>query len=149
MELWPALVSYFHSHYDAEKPERVRTIKKLLCDETKLCLLFLDFLLPTIIAFNAAFQTTAYTTIQPLYPLINKLINSIIRCFVKLQCICTSDIIGTLYNDRSNKSEDAELQIGHNARVLPVAMEEDGQHREVQTFIDHVCFFYEAFLRTS
>lgn len=73
LELWPALVSYFHSHAEAEKPGRVRTIKMQLCDATKLYLLFLNFLLPTINAFNVAFQATTYTTIHPLHPEINKL----------------------------------------------------------------------------
>ena len=65
---------------------------------------------------------------------------------MKVECICTSDITATLYNDRSNQVEDAELEIGQDARVLAVAMEEDGQHREVQVFFDHVRLFYEAFI---
>ena len=146
LELWPALVSYFHSHDDAEKPGRVRTIKNQLCDETKLYLLFLNFLLPTINAFNVAFQATTHTTIHRLHPEINKLTKRILRCFVRVECICTSDITATLYNDRSNQVEDAELEIGQDARVLAVAMEEDGQHGEVQVFFDHVRLFYEAFI---
>ena len=36
LQLWPAFVSYFHSHLDAEKHGRVQTIKSQLCDEIKL-----------------------------------------------------------------------------------------------------------------
>ena len=43
LQLWPALVSYFHSHADAEKHGRVQTIKTYLCDETKLYLLLTLF----------------------------------------------------------------------------------------------------------
>ena len=112
LELWPALVSYFRSHNDVEKSGRVRTIKNQLCVETKLCLLSLNFLLPIINAFNVAFQATTHTTIHRLHPEINKLTKCILHCFVKVECICTSDITATLYSDCSNQVEDAELEIG-------------------------------------
>ena len=148
LELWPALVSYFHSHSDAEKPGRVRTIKKQLCDETKLYLLFLNYLLPTINAFNVAFQATNYTTIHRLHPEIIKLTKRTIRCFVKVECINTTDLTATPYDAGDNQVDDDGLEIGQGVRVLAVAMMEDGMNREVQAFFDHVRLFYEAFIRT-
>jgi len=41
--------------------------------KTKLHLLYLQFLLSTTNAFNAAFQATSYSTILQFYPEINKL----------------------------------------------------------------------------
>lgn len=146
LELWPALTSYFHSHADAEKPGRVGAIKKQLCDKTKLYLLFLNFLLPTINAFNVAFQATTHTTIHQLHPEIIGLTKRILRCFVKIECISTADITATLYDVRSNQVENADIEIGQDARVLAVEMEEDGQFREIKAFLDHVRLFYEAFI---
>ena len=48
----------------------------------------------------------------------------------------------TLYDAHCNQVGDADLEIGQDARVLAVAMEEDGQHREVQAFFDHVRLFF-------
>ena len=59
LHLWPALVSYFHSHPDSEKRGQVKTIRSMLTNETKLYLLFLNYLLPTLNAFNIAFQATS------------------------------------------------------------------------------------------
>ena len=64
-------------------------------------------------------------------------------------CISTSNIAVPLYKTRSNQVGNAELEIGQDARVLAVVMEEDGQHREVQAFCDHVHLFYEAFICTQ
>ena len=87
LQLWPALVSYFHSHADAEKHGRVQTIKTYLCDETKLYLLFLNFVLPTVNAFNVTFQATSYTTIHLLHPEMKKLTKRLLRYFVKMEVI--------------------------------------------------------------
>ena len=54
---------------------------------------------------------------------------------MKVECICTSNITATLNNDCSNQAEDADLEIGQDARVLAVAMEEDGQHWDVRSFL--------------
>ena len=82
LEIWPALKSYFESHPDSEKPGRVRTITKQMCDKTKLFLLFLSSLLPTINAFSIAFQATNYTTIHQLHPEVNRLTKRILCYFV-------------------------------------------------------------------
>ena len=87
LEVWPALKSYFKSHAEVDKAGRVMTIKNLMCDETKLYLLFLSFLLPTINAFNVAFQATTYTTIHQLHPEMKKLTKRILRYFVDADII--------------------------------------------------------------
>ena len=68
LELWSPLVSYFTSHPEVEKQGRVKSIKERMCDEMRLYLLFLQFLLPTMNAFNVAFQATSHTTIHLLTP---------------------------------------------------------------------------------
>ena len=55
LELWSVLVSHFTSHPEAEKRGCVKSIKERLCDEVKLYLLFLNFLLPTVNAFNVVY----------------------------------------------------------------------------------------------
>ena len=107
---------------------------------------FSNFLLPTINVFNVAFQATTHTTIHKLHPVINKLTKRILSCFEKVERISTSDITATLYDAHSNHVGDAELEIGQDARVQAVAMEEDGQHREVQAFLYHVSLLFEAFI---
>ncbi len=93
LELWPALVSYFTSHPEADKRGRIKSIKERLCDdETKLYLLFLNFLLPTVNAFNVAFQATSYTTIHLLHPEMRKLTKRMIGYFVHADHINVSDI---------------------------------------------------------
>ena len=53
----------------------MKSIKKRLCDEVRLYLLFLNFLLLTVNAFNVAFrpQAISYTTIHLLHPEMRKL----------------------------------------------------------------------------
>ena len=60
----------FTSHPEGEKRGRMKSIKKHLCDEVRLYLLFLNFLLLTVNAFNVAFrpQAISYTTIHLLHP---------------------------------------------------------------------------------
>ena len=148
LELWPALVSYFQSHTDAERPGRVRTINRQLRDETKLYLLFLNYLLPTVNAFNVAFQATNYTTIHLLHAEIVKLTKRIIRGFVKIECIDRADVTATPYADSDKQVNDDDLEIGQDTRVLAVTMVEDGYDREVRAFYGHVRSFYEVFVRT-
>lgn len=86
LEIWPALKSYFDSY---PKPGRVRRIRNQLCDKTKLFLLFLIFLLPTISAFNVA-----YTTIHQLHPEIKRLTK---LYFVDINVINIDDITKTSF----------------------------------------------------
>ena len=95
VELWPALVSYFQSHPESEKRGRVRNIKEQLNDETKLYLLFLKFVLPTVNAFNTAFQATYYTTIHLLHADMRKLTKRVLRCFIDADSINPTDITST------------------------------------------------------
>ena len=98
LHLWPALVSYFHSHPDAEKRGQVKAIKSMLTDKTKLYLLFLNHLLPTLNAFNIAFQATSFTTIHQLHPEMKRLTKRLLRCFVNMDVIDLNDITKTPYD---------------------------------------------------
>jgi len=56
---YPALVSYFKSHEDNEKPGRVkRVFEQLNSPLTRLTLHFLAFILPAMNDFNKAFQVS-------------------------------------------------------------------------------------------
>jgi len=59
---WPALLSYFNSHEQVEKPGKVKKIAQLLSNpEVKLYFLFLEFILAPMNEFNTAFQVSKIT----------------------------------------------------------------------------------------
>ena len=88
-------------------------------------------LLPTVNAFNVAFQATNYTTIHHLHPEITELTKRIIHGFVKLESINPADITATPYADMDNQLTDDDFEVGQDTEVLAVTMSEDGQDREV------------------
>ena len=147
LELWPALMSYFTSHQDAEKSRRVKTIKDQLCDEMKLYLLFLNFLLPNINAFSVAFQATSYTTIHLLQPEMRKLTKRMLRFFVLIERIDVADITKTQFCDINNQLDDGDPVIGEASRSLVDSMIEDGMVPEVTRFFAHVRVFYSTFVK--
>ena len=59
----------------------------MLTSETKLYLLFLKHLLPTLNSFSIAFQATSYTTMHLLHPEIKRLTKCLLHCFAKLEAI--------------------------------------------------------------
>ena len=148
LELWPALVSYFTSHPEAEKRGHVKSIKERLCDEVKLYLLFLNFLLPTLNAFNVAFQATSYTTIHLLHPEMRKLTKRILRYIVIADRIDIADVTATKYQDRENLVIDDDLEVGEATRMLALELTEQGMEHVVSAFFKHVRLFYCAFVNT-
>ena len=149
LELWPALVSYFTSHPDVEKRGRVKLIKDQLSDKTKLYLLFLNFLLPTVNTFNVAFQATSHSTIHLLHSEIHvkKLTKRILRYFVLVDSIDFTDITKTQFEDSSKQLDDEDLEIGECARSLSVVMTEDGMAAGVTQFLAHARIFYSTFVK--
>lgn len=145
LEIWPALKSYFESHPDSEKAGRVR---KQLCDETKLFLLFLNFLLPTVNAFNVAFQATNYTTIHQLHPKMKKLTKRVLCYFVDCDIIVIDDITRTPFEEQSNQLDDDNLEVGESAWLLAQDLRENGMGPEVDIFFHHVRLFYTSFVKT-
>lgn len=109
LQLWPALVSYFTSHPDSEKHGRVQ-ICVLLNNETKLYLLFLNHLLPTLNAFNVAFQATEYTTIHLLHPEMKRLTKRLLRSFVGVAAIDLEDITRTNHKLLDNQLRNEEIK---------------------------------------
>ena len=148
LELWPALVSYFTSHPDVDKPGRVKSIQERLCNEVKLYLLFLNFLLPSANAFNVAFQGTSYTTIHLLHPEMRRLTKRILRYFVKLDKIDTNDVTATEYRRSENQLPDAELSVSEGAQQLIYEMIEEGMEDIVSAFYGSVREFYCMFIDT-
>ena len=148
LEIWRALKSYFESHPDSEKPGRVKTITSLLCDNTKLYMLFLSFLLPTVNAFNIAFQATTYTTIHRLHPEMKRLTKRILYYFVDGNVIDTDDVRKTPFEDPSFQLDDDKVEVGDEARQLTQNLREDGMDPEVDLFFHHVRHFYSTFVKT-
>ena len=149
LEIWPALKSYFESHPDSEKPGRVRSITIQMCDDTtKLFLLFLSFLLPTINAFSTAFQATSYTTIHQLHPEMTRLTKRILCYFVDASVIDINDVINTPYEDQNHQLDDDKLEIGEAAQSLAHNLCEDGMGQEVNNFLRSVRTFYATFVKT-
>ena len=148
LELWVALVSYFTSHPEAEKRGCVKSIKERLCDAVKHYLLFLNFLLPTVNAFNVAFQATSYTTIHLLHLEMRKLTKRILRYFVIADRIDVADVTATMYQDRENKVMDDDLEVGETTRMLALELTEQGMEHVVSAFFEHVRLFYCAFVST-
>ena len=134
LQPWPALVSYYHSHPGAEKRGQVQTIKNFLCDETKLYLLCLYHLLPTINAFNVAFQATSYTTIHLLHPEMNRLTKRLLRSFVHMDVIDLNDFTKTPYHIAANQLGNDEVEIGEQAWTLVDSLCEEGMEPEVNVF---------------
>ena len=96
----------------------MQTIKNLLCDEVKLYLLFLNHLLPTINAFNVAFQATSYTTIHLLHSEMKRLTKRLLRSFVSMEAIDLNDITKTPYSIAANQLGNDEVEISEEERTL-------------------------------
>lgn len=126
----------------------MRTIKELLNDETKLYMLFLKFLLPTVNAFNTAFQATTYTTIHLLHVEMKKLTKRILRFFLDTDVIDAADITKTPLEVEANQLEDEALEVGDKARSLANSLREEGMGAEVDRFFQHVRLFYAKFAST-
>ena len=119
-----------------------------MCDKTKLYLNFLHFLLPTINAFNTAFQATTYTTIHQLHPEMNKLTKRILCYFVNASVIDIQDITNTPFIDINNQLSNDQLKVGEKARELTTVLSEEGFEEECDMFFNHVRTFYTTFLQT-
>ena len=117
-----------------------------LCDKTKLFLLFLRFLLPTVNAFNVAFQATTHTTIHQLHPEMKRLTTRILRYFVDADAI--DDVTKTPFKEPSSQLNDDQLEVGEEARQLDQRQREDGMGAEVDIFFHRVRLFYVTFVKT-
>ena len=126
----------------------MQTIKSQLCDETKLYLLFLNYLLPTVNAFNVAFQATSYTTIHLLHPEMKKLTKCLLRSFVNMDVIDLTDITKTPYDTAANQLGNDEVEVGEEARNLADSLREEGIEPAVNLFFDHVRLFYSILVKT-
>ena len=131
-----------------EKRGCIQSIKERLCDEVKLYLLFLNFLLPTVNAFNVAFQATSYTTIHLLHPEMRRLTKRILRYFVIADKINTGHVTTTEYRNSENQLTNVEIEVGEDAQQLASDMIKEGMDHVVSAFYDHVRQFYTVFIDT-
>lgn len=116
----------------------MQSIKEHLCDEVKLYLLCLNLLLPTVNAFNVAFQATTYTTIHMLHPEMRKLTKRILRYFVIADHIDITDVTATRYQECENQVSDDQLEVGEATCVLASELIKQGMEHVVSAFFDHV-----------
>ena len=122
-------------------------IIRQLTDETKLYLLFLNSILPTINSFSTAFQVTNYTTIHLLHSEMRKLTKRLLRCFVKVRLIQTKEVTEIVFDDRKNQLDSHDLEIGNDARILALQLDEEGFTHEVNEFHKHVRSFFVKFIK--
>ena len=87
LEHWPALLSYFNSHDDVEKPGRVKRCAAYLRDhEVRLYYHFLSFILQPLNDFNTMFQVDINTYIwYSWFPKFNEIFTWVNTLFLKFQ----------------------------------------------------------------
>ena len=99
LQQWPALLSYFESHADVEKPGRVKRCADYLRSvEMKAYFLFLSFILQPLNTFNTLFQTDA-TQIALLAPEMTGLLRLFMAKFVSMRAIKTAADLTTVLHD--------------------------------------------------
>ena len=91
LEMWDPLCSYFRSHPNVEKPEKVQTIDRILHDPfTKPWLCFFSNVLALLDKFNTYFQISVTTTIHRLYGEFEHLLKTVLSFFIKANEIYNS-----------------------------------------------------------
>jgi len=110
LQQWPALISYFESHEDRERPGRVKRYADYLASvEKKAYFMFLSFILEPLNAFNTIFQTDA-TQIAILIPEMNRLLRLFMAKFVLMRVIkSATDLTKVSFADRSVQLDDPKL----------------------------------------
>ena len=113
LQQWPALVSYFESHADVEKPGRVKRCADYLRNaEMKAYFHFLSFILEPLNEFKTLFQTDATQTAR-LSPEIARLLRLFMAKFVSMRAIKAADDLTTvLYDDPKYHIDDDIIGIG-------------------------------------
>ncbi|KAI0212984.1 hypothetical protein LSAT2_002036, partial [Lamellibrachia satsuma] len=101
LQQWLALLSYFESHEDRERPGRVNRCADYLASlEMKVYFMFLSFILEPLNKFNTIFQTDA-TQIAVLIPKMNLLLRLFMAKFVTMRAIkSAADLTKVSFTDR-------------------------------------------------
>ena len=98
LQQWSALLSYFESYDDRERPGRMKWCSDYLAIvEMKSYFMFLSFILEPLNAFNTIFQTDA-TQIAILIPEMNRLLRLFMAKFVLMRVIKSATDLTGLYS---------------------------------------------------
>ena len=76
-----------------------------------------------------------------------KLTKRLLRCFVKMEVINMDDITMAPYEDVVNQLENADIEVGEEARTLADSLCVDGMEPEVIRFFNHVRLLYSMFVK--
>ncbi|XP_048727243.1 uncharacterized protein LOC125645643 [Ostrea edulis] len=123
---WLALLSYFNSHDDVEKPGHVKICAAFLRDhEMRLYYHFLSFIMQPLNDFNTVFQADE-SRIGYLQDEMNMLLRNFLGKFVRAKVIQTSkDFISIPFKDSKNQLNDNIIAIGSTARAYLIDNKED------------------------
>ena len=113
LQQWPALLSYFQSHDDVERPGRIQRCAKYLGSvEMKAYFRFLSFILQPLNVFNMLFQTDA-RQIALLMPEMTRLLRLFMAKFIKMRTIKAADDLTTVsFSDPSQQLDDDTIAVG-------------------------------------
>ncbi|XP_070213054.1 uncharacterized protein [Littorina saxatilis] len=113
-----ALRSYFASHPDVEKPGKVKSLHERLQDPlSELTLLFFQFILPVLNAFNTVFQSDE-TKIGALKEEMVRLLRLLIVKFVQMKYVRGADLLKLDFADSNLQHDDSRIAVGGPARTL-------------------------------
>lgn len=148
LQIWDPLCSYFISHSDNERAEKVRVISTILKDPlTKPWLLFLSYVLPVFEKFNVFFQTSSAATIHKVLGESERLLKTVLSFFTdpNIIRINSCDLTKIDYANASNHLPDDHVYIGDDTAVLVLHLKEN-EVESVQKFFEGVLKFYECFV---
>ena len=126
LQQWQALLSYFESHEDRERPDRLKRCADYLASvEMKAYFMFLSFILEPLNAFNTIFQEDA-TQIAILIPEMNRLLRLFMAKFVLMRVIkSATDLTKVSFADRSVQLDDDILAVGMAMRTMLADSDDD------------------------
>ena len=145
LQQWSALLSYFESHEDRERPGRVKRCADYLASvEMKAYFMFLSFILEPLNAFNTIFQTDA-TQIAILIPEMNRLLRLFMAKFVLMRVIkSATDLTKVSFADRSVQLEQNILAFGMAMRTMLADSDDDLADSTRTRIFKSVRHFYVA-----
>ena len=142
----PALISYFASHDDVEKPGRIRRIHERLSKPvTRMTLLFLQFVLPFLNEFNKLFQNED-SKVGILIPEMDRLLQKLLLKFVQMRHIRPVANLRTIdFADRALQLDDDRVAVSPQVRTF---LEAENLSPAVEaSFVTEVRGFYCAVVR--
>jgi len=144
LQPWPALLSYFESHEDRERPGRVKGCAHYVASvEMKAYFMYLSFFLEPLNAFNTIFQTDA-TQIGILIPEMNRLLRLFMAKFHQSVIKSATDLTKVSFADRSVQLVDDILTVGMAIRAMVADSDDDLADSTRTRIFKSVRHFYVA-----